>query len=54
VNPFALNGETTVDNIELRCRAHNQHEADQVFGGDGGSVVRERAPAYSASTTGFV
>ena len=54
VNPFALNGETTVDNIELRCRAHNQHEADQMFGGDGGSVVRERAPAYSASTTGFV
>jgi 5-methylcytosine-specific restriction endonuclease McrA len=54
VNPFALNGDATVDNIQLRCRAHNQHEADQVFGGDGGSLVRERPPAYSSSTTGFV
>jgi len=54
VHPFALSGEATVDNIELRCRAHNQHEGNQVFGGDGGSVVRERPPAYSPSTTGFV
>jgi len=54
VLPVARGGKSTVANLRLRCRAHNQHEADQVFGGDGGSVVRERAPAYSASTTGFV
>ena len=53
VNPFALNGPPTVDNIQLRCQSHNQYEADQVFGGDGGSLVRERQPAYSPSTTGF-
>jgi len=27
VRPFAEGGEATVENIELRCRAHNQHEA---------------------------
>jgi hypothetical protein len=54
VNPFAMDGASTVDNIELRCRAHNQYEADLIFGGEGDSVVRERPPAYSPSTTGFV
>jgi hypothetical protein len=54
VNPFAMDGAATVDNIELRCRAHNQYEADLIFGGQGGSVVRERPPAYSPSTTGVV
>lgn len=32
VIPFAVGGRTTVDNVELRCRAHNQHEAQQYFG----------------------
>jgi 5-methylcytosine-specific restriction endonuclease McrA len=27
--PFARGGEATVDNLQLRCRAHNQYEADQ-------------------------
>lgn len=27
VIPFAMGGTSTVDNIELRCRAHNAHEA---------------------------
>jgi hypothetical protein len=27
VTPFAAGGRSSVDNIELRCRAHNQHEA---------------------------
>jgi hypothetical protein len=30
--PFAAGGETSVENLELRCRAHNQHEADRYFG----------------------
>ena len=25
--PFALGGQNTADNLELRCRAHNAHEA---------------------------
>jgi hypothetical protein len=32
VRPFAAGGEATVNNIELRCRAHNVYEADQFFG----------------------
>lgn len=31
VRPFAAGGEATVENIELRCRAHNAHEADLFF-----------------------
>jgi hypothetical protein len=30
--PWALGGRATVDNIALRCRCHNQLEADVVFG----------------------
>lgn len=32
VRPFAAGGEATIANIELRCRAHNGHEADVFFG----------------------
>ena len=32
VIPWAAGGETRVDNIELRCRAHNVYEARQFFG----------------------
>jgi 5-methylcytosine-specific restriction endonuclease McrA len=32
VRPVARGGRSTVDNLRLRCRAHNQHEADRVFG----------------------
>jgi hypothetical protein len=30
--PWGLGGRATVDNIALRCRCHNQYEADLVFG----------------------
>jgi 5-methylcytosine-specific restriction endonuclease McrA len=30
--PFAWRGETTVDNLELRCRTHNAYEGDLIFG----------------------
>lgn len=36
--PFAAGGKATVENIELRCRAHNAYEAHLFFTGD---VVRE-------------
>lgn len=31
VRPHAVGGPPAVDNIELRCRAHNVHEAEQFF-----------------------
>jgi len=32
LKPYALGGEATVEGIELRCRRHNLHEAELVFG----------------------
>jgi hypothetical protein len=32
VVPRAAGGKATVDNIQLRCRAHNGHEVDLFFG----------------------
>jgi hypothetical protein len=32
IRPYALGGPTTVENISLRCRRHNQYEAERVFG----------------------
>jgi hypothetical protein len=42
VVPFARGGAAAVDNIQLRCRAHNQHEAREVFGVGEYLFVRER------------
>jgi hypothetical protein len=41
VSPYAVGGEPTVDNIELRCRAHNVHEAQKYFGDRLPLLVRE-------------
>ena len=46
VQPHAAGGDTTVANIELRCRAHNNYEKDLFFGVLP-SMVRERGPAYA-------
>jgi hypothetical protein len=32
VTPFARGGQATVENLALRCRAHNSHESEQLFG----------------------
>jgi 5-methylcytosine-specific restriction endonuclease McrA len=32
VRPVARGGEASVENLRLRCDAHNQHEADRVYG----------------------
>jgi len=32
VVPYAAGGEAVVENVELRCRAHNAYEAEQYFG----------------------
>jgi hypothetical protein len=45
VVPFAAGGETTAENLQLRCRAHNAYEAELYFGP---SMVREvAAPFYT-------
>jgi len=49
--PYALGGLATVENISLRCRRHNQYEADLVFGPHGTSVVSE-AHAVSSRNRG--
>jgi 5-methylcytosine-specific restriction endonuclease McrA len=32
ITPFARGGDSTVENLRLRCRAHNQYEAERTFG----------------------
>jgi hypothetical protein len=32
VRPYAIGGEAAVDNIQLRCRRHNDYEARAFFG----------------------
>jgi 5-methylcytosine-specific restriction endonuclease McrA len=43
VLPFADGGAAVVENIQLRCRAHNQYESEQWFRAAHPVVVRERA-----------
>src|SRR5690606_24215864 len=46
VVPYADGGEASVENIQLRCRAHNSYEAEWWFGGP--PVVRECRTTYEA------
>ena len=41
--PVARGGLATVQNLRLRCRAHNQHEAERVYGSDFMEAKREEA-----------
>jgi hypothetical protein len=47
--PHAVGGEVTLDNIELRCRQHNQYEAEEYFGTPPADAVREDTLAYRVS-----
>ena len=49
VKPFAAGGEATVENISLRCRAHNVYESELVFGRFDPSVVSESPEKYAVS-----
>jgi hypothetical protein len=46
VVPFAEGGETTVANLELRCRPHNAYEAERWFGPRQPQILREAHAAY--------
>ena len=52
VHAFARGGEATVSGIQLRCRAHNQYEAERTFGTEFIRHKREaaRGRARSAGT----
>jgi hypothetical protein len=44
IQPYALKGPTTAANLALRCRRHNAHEAERVFGARGVGSGREGQP----------
>jgi hypothetical protein len=47
VQPYALGGEATLANIELRCRSHNAYEARLLFGHGKGNG-HGRGPRYGS------
>src|SRR5204863_6735214 len=53
VVPFAAGGEMSAKNLELRCRAHNQYEADLYFGPLQVPLVREARAAYGEIANSF-
>jgi hypothetical protein len=52
MTPYAKQGQATVENIALRCRRHNQYEAELVFGPHGTSTVREAREELAWSSRG--
>lgn len=49
VTPYADGGESVVENLELRCRAHNAYEAARW---DGTLFAREETPAFFRTRSG--
>jgi hypothetical protein len=49
VIPVARGGGSTVAKVRLRCRAHNQHEADRVLGRGFMDEKRQEARARAAA-----
>ncbi|HEX2340645.1 MAG TPA: HNH endonuclease [Vicinamibacterales bacterium] len=47
VVPYARGGPAVADNIELRCAAHNAHEAELCFGPRQPALMRQTAPLYA-------
>jgi 5-methylcytosine-specific restriction endonuclease McrA len=54
VVPFAAGGETTAKNLELRCRAHNQYDAEQYFGPLHVPLVREDRAVFGVIANSFL
>jgi len=53
VIPYAKGGRATVDNISLRCRRHNQYEAEVVFGTSLSSGRQKGQPMRSLPLAGL-
>jgi hypothetical protein len=47
VVPYPKGGRSTVDNLELRCRAHNGYEVERALGRSITSMVRDESPRYA-------
>ena len=47
VVPFARGGKATAENLRLRCSAHNQYEAERVFGVDFMTRTRQERCAWA-------
>ena len=50
VQPHTAGGPASIENIQLRCRAHNIHEAEQYFHSRLPLLAREVASPYSVQT----
>ena len=46
IQPYALEGPATVGNLSLRCRRHNQYEAELIFGPREPLAVKETGESY--------
>jgi len=51
VDPVARGGQATVQGLRLRCRGHNQLEAERTFGAGFMSAKREEARRTAAART---
>jgi len=51
IEPLARGGEATVENLRLRCRAHNQYAAERTYGA-GFMDEKRRAAASTRATHG--
>jgi 5-methylcytosine-specific restriction endonuclease McrA len=49
VVPYARGGPPSLANIELRCAAHNAHEAALAFGPRETTLLRETGPPYAVA-----
>ncbi|HYQ27068.1 MAG TPA: HNH endonuclease, partial [Polyangiaceae bacterium] len=52
VDPWAEGGESTIENLRLRCRAHNQRYARLYFGRSRVEAVVQRARRRRAGADG--
>jgi 5-methylcytosine-specific restriction endonuclease McrA len=52
VVPYADSGAATLDNVELRCRAHNTYEAERWSGGSDTLFVKEPRAQFWATRAG--
>jgi hypothetical protein len=50
IDPVARGGRATVDRMRLRCRAHNQYEAERMFGADFMKRKRQEARVVAAES----
>lgn len=48
-DPFGVGGPTTAANLELRCRPHNQYEAEVFYGS---AVLKKTRPGASSQSAG--